>query len=112
MTLIEKLDEVLKPVGFTFYPGEYKGNGAEYGVYDNITDSGELYCDDVLELSVTSLRVHIFVLNDRIKKKNTVKSLLCSAGFCLGDIIEQHEKETGYTHYTFEVEFFDPEGGE
>lgn len=112
MTLIQMLDEVLKPVGFTFYPGEYKGNGAEYGVYDNITESGELYCDDAPEFCVTSFRVHIFVLDNRIEKKKTVKSLLRSAGFLLGDIIEQHEKETGYTHYTFEVETFDPEGGE
>ncbi|MBQ8574824.1 MAG: hypothetical protein IJ447_02110 [Clostridia bacterium] len=112
MTLIQKLDEVLKPMGFEFFPNVYTGNGIEYGIYDNITEGGDLFCDDAPEFCVTSFRVHIYVLDDRIKKKKQLKSLLRSAGFLLGDITEQHEKETGYTHYTFEVETFDPEGGE
>lgn len=112
MTLIEKLDKTLKPLGFPFYPHEYTGDVTEYGIYDDFTESGDLFCDNLPEFCVTSFRVHIYVLQNRIKKKNTVKSLLRSAGFLLGDITEQHEKETGYTHYTFEVETHDPEGGD
>lgn len=112
MTLIQQLDEILKPMGFDFYPGEYEGKGAEYGIYDNITENGELYGDNEPEFNVISFRVHIYVLNNRVKKKKIVKSLLRSAGFLLGEITEQKEKDTGYTHYTFEVETFGPEGGE
>jgi hypothetical protein len=112
MTLIQKLDEVLSPLNMPFYPDEYEGNGIEYGIYDNFREGGDLYCDDNPDYCVTTFRVHLYVLNNRIKKKKKTKSLLRSAGFLISEIIEQKEKETGYTHYTFEVETFEYEGGE
>ena len=103
MTIIEKLDKVLEPMGFAFYPGFYANKGEDYGVYDEITDEPDMFADDEPNVYIRSCRVHIFVKKDREKQKRKLRVLLRNADFTIGETYEQHEENTGYTHITFEV---------
>ena len=102
MTLTEKLDAALAPLGIEFYRQWSPPTEGEYGVYDQITESPELYADDRPNEIVTSCNVHLFVKGERNQKKRRLRQLLLEAGFCMGDLLESYEADTGYTHFIIE----------
>ena len=104
MTLVQKLDSALAELSIPFYPGYYEGNGKDYGVYDSITDEPAVFADDDNQANVSSCNVHLFVKEDKNKKKKLLIRLLKSADFSVGTTYEIYESETGYTHYIVAVE--------
>jgi len=96
MTLIQKLDRTLSELNITFYPGYYQGDGEDYGIYEGIVESPEMSADNETQITICECNVHLF-------EKRKLLKLLKSADFAVGDVYEQYETETNYTHYIAEV---------
>lgn len=103
MTLIQKLDETLSELNITFYPGYYQGNGEDYGIYEGIVESTEISADNEPQITVYQCNVHLFVKSAQSRKKKELLRLLRAGDFSVGDVNEQFETETNYTHYIAEV---------
>lgn len=104
MILIDELDKALAPLGLTFFNGFYEGTDIEYGVYDELKEIPALFGDNDEDITVGTGRAHIYVRTERDTKKKTLKNLLKSAGFVLGDTYEDYESDTDYTHFMVEFE--------
>lgn len=104
MTLVQKLDSALAELSIPFYPGYYKGDGKDYGVYDSIADEPAVFADDDNQFTVSSCNIHLFVKEDKNKKKKQLIQLLKRAEFNISTLYELYESETGYTHYIVAVE--------
>lgn len=103
MTLIQKLDETLSELNITFYPDYYQGNGEDYGIYEGIVESTEISADNEPQITVYQSNVHLFVKSAQSQKKKDLLRLLRAGDFSVGDVYEQFEAETNYTHYIAEV---------
>lgn len=104
MTIIQRLDTILNDMGIVFYPGYHEGDGDDYGVYEGMTDSPDIFADNQSQVTICACNVHLFVKEEKVRKKRKLLRLLRSADICVGDIYEQYEAETGYTHYIVELE--------
>lgn len=103
MTLIQKLDRTLSELNITFYPGYYQGDGEDYGIYEGIVESPEISADNETQITICECNVHLFVKSKQSQKKRKLLKLLKSADFTIGDVYEQYEIETNYTHYIVET---------
>ena len=103
MTLIQKLDKTLSELNITFYPGYYQGNGEDYGIYEGIVESPEISADNETQITICECNIHLFVKSKQSQKKRKLLKLLKSADFTVGDVYEQYETETNYTHYIVET---------
>lgn len=103
MTLIQKLDRTLSELNTTFYPGYYQGNGEDYGIYEGIVESPEMSADNETQITICECNVHLFAKSKQSQKKRKLLKLLKNADFTVGDVYEQYEAETNYTHYIAEV---------
>lgn len=103
MTLIQKLDRTLSELNITFYPGYFQGSGDDYGIYESIVESPELSADNEAQITIYKCNVHLFVKTEQSSKKKKLLTLLRSNDFTIGDIYEQYEPETNYTHYIAEI---------
>lgn len=103
MTLIQKLDRTLSELNITFYPCYYQGNGEDYGVYEGIVESPEMSADNETQITICECNVHLFVKSKQSQKKRKLLKLLKNADFTVGDVYEQYEAETNYTHYIAEI---------
>ena len=103
MTLIQKLDRTLSELNITFYPGYYQGNGEDYGIYEGIVESPEISADNEAQITICECNVHLFVKSKQSQKKRKLLKLLKNADFTVGDVYEQYETETNYTHYIVET---------
>lgn len=103
MTLIQKLDRTLSELNIMFYPGYCQGNGEDYGIYEGIVESPEISADNEAQITICECNVHLFVKSKQSQKKRKLLKLLKNADFTVGDVYEQYEAETNYTHYIAEV---------
>lgn len=106
MRIAQKLDNALSEINAEFYSDFYLGEGEDYGYYDQLTDTPDGFGDDEAEFEIQSGIVHFFTKTEQNFKKEKIKKLLREAGFKLGQSYEQHESDTGYTHFSFEFETF------
>lgn len=107
MNISDKLDNALQSFPAPFYRDFYVGEGEDYGYYDQMTDTPDGFGDDFPEIEIQSAYVHFFTKTGQKAKHKTIKNLLWRAGLRIKSSYEQHELDTGYTHFTYEVETFE-----
>jgi hypothetical protein len=96
---------MLDALGISVETGVFKGKAPdEYIVITPMTDTFEVYADNLPHFEVQEARLSLFSKNNYQQRKNQIVSTLLSADFTVTDRrYIGHEDNTGYHHYAIDM---------
>lgn len=112
MSILKELSALLSPI-LPIETGVFSGKPPkEYLVLTPLSDTFELFCDNMPKAEIQEVRISLFSKSNYIKLKNQLVRILLQADFTITDRrYIGHEHDTGYHHYAIDVEnFYELEG--
>ena len=106
MSILEELNSVLSGIGLKVETGKFSDTApGEYVVLTPITDSFDLYADDIPRYDISEVRVSLFSRNNYTKRVKQLVKTLFSAGFTITERrYIGYDDSTGYHGYSVDVE--------
>lgn len=105
MSILSELNSLLESIKLPVETGIFSGVPPdEYAVLTPLTDSFEIYGDNVPLIDVSEVRISFFSKNSYTKRKNQLVGLLLQAGFTItGRKYVSFEADSGYYNYAIDV---------
>lgn len=106
MNILSELKDVLSSLGIPIETGVFSDTPPdEYLVLTPMTDGLDYFADNLPEYEVSEVRISIFTKSNYIQRKSQITKLLLRSDFSItGRWYIGHEDDTGYHHYTIDVE--------
>ena len=100
--------KALEPLGIPVRWLEYKGDAAEYIVFQDALNAPSLYGDDGDVFDTVILQIHYYTKNDPIKRLSEIRKALRRAGFLILGTNTQRDTvsgaQTGLLHSVIKVQ--------
>ena len=105
MNILGELTALMAGLGLAVETGVFSDEApAEYTVITPLTDSFELFGDNLPEFETQEARLSVYSQNNYLNIKNRIVRALLAAGFTVTDRrYIAHEDDTGYHHYAIDV---------
>ena len=106
MNILSELKDVLSSLGIPIETGVFSDTPPdEYLVLTPMTDGLDYFADNLPEYEVSEVRISIFTKSNYIQRKSQITKLLLRSDFSITwRWYIGHEDDTGYHHYTIDVE--------
>ena len=113
MSILSELKEILSSLEIPIETGVFSDTPPdEYLVLTPITDELNYFADDFPQYEVSEVRISLFTKSNYIRRKNQITNLLLESDFIITERrYIGHEDDTGYHHYTIDVEKCYENGG-
>lgn len=105
MNILGELTALMAGLGLVVETGVFSGEApGEYTVVTPLTDSFELFGDNLPEFETQEARLSVYSQNNYLDVKSRIVRALLDAGFTVTDRrYIAHEDDTGYHHYAIDV---------
>jgi hypothetical protein len=105
MNILGELTARITGLGLAVETGVFSDEApAEYTVITPLTDSFELFGDNLPEFETQEARLSVYSKSNYLDVKNRIVRALLAAGFTVTDRrYIAHEDDTGYHHYAIDV---------
>ena len=105
MSILEELNSVLSGIGLKVETGKFSDTApSEYVVLTPLTDSFDLYADDIPRYDISEVRVSLFSRGNYTKRVKQLVKALFSAGFTITERrYIGHDDSTGYFNYSVDI---------
>lgn len=106
MSILSELKEILSSLEIPIETGVFSNTPpSEYLVLTPITDDLDCFADNLPEYEISEVRISLFTKSNYVERKNQITELLLRFDFTItGRWYIGHEDDTGYHHYTIDVE--------
>jgi hypothetical protein len=105
MSILSDIKTTLASTSLPIETGIYTGNSLNYIVLTPLGERNDDIADDTDLTETEEADVNLYYVGNYIATKNSIKTLLKSAGFFISDSqYIEHDPETKQHHYCFTVE--------
>lgn len=106
MTTFERIIQAIKPFGYPYSPGVYKGPGKHWFTYNYADDYAGSFADDEPQSVINQVQLHFFLpaAEDYVAVKNKIRTALFENGFTFPEITLLDDPDPSLRHLVFECE--------
>ena len=105
MSILKDIQKALSKLKIPYETGYFNGNADEYIVVIPLSDSFELFADNVPQVDLQEIRLALYSKrNYNIIKKQLINKLIAEDYTITNRQYIGYEKDTGYHHYNIDVE--------